>query len=338
VIPESVLREIVVRIHAFPDLAGCPIGYQGGLQSRVLHPGFCESPLSERVVVLIEEVEVIDPAVLAELQRFAAGQGISPDGAPNPTLVTNDSVLGPELIGAGLSCGLTVVAALGVAGGVAAEVPTGGMSTFLVVAAWVGLTTSAIQCANGIVRVGAIIAAPDDNTLQRWDQNATYTNSILVVDALGVVSGLASLPFAARNLFAVLARQRSFLARGLSSESLRSMNRVQRLAVIRELFDEASRTPEGRAALVAAARQAGVGAQTMQRGASLSVRGATTLSRVIRDETVRRLSASLRDVIGGLVGPVGSGVRSSLVGSASGSVNYVINLIDRSTSPGSQGT
>jgi len=337
VIPENVRREIVVRIHAFPELAGCPIGYQGELQSRVLHPGFCASPLSERVVVLIEEVELIDPTSLAELQRFAAGQGVSPEGAPNPTLVTNDSVLGPELIGAGLSCGLTIVAALGVAGGVAAEVPTGGMSSFLVVAAWVGLTTSAIQCANGIVRVGAIIAAPEDNTLQRWDKSAIYTNSILVVDALGVVSGLASLPFATRNLYAVLQRQSSFVARGLSFESLRSMNRAQRLAVISEVFEEAARTPEGRAALITAARQAGVGTQTIQRSASLSVRGAATVSRVIRDETVRRLSASMRDVFGGLVGPVGSGMRSSLVGSASGSVNYVINLIDRSTPPGTQG-
>ncbi len=331
-ISENTLREMVRRIHALPQLEGCMVGFQGNGQSRVLDPGSCETPTSERVIVLIEEVPFSDVAILAELDRWAASPSGSPEGAPNPTIVTNRSQLGPELIGAGLSCGLTIVSAVGVVGGVAGEVPTGGASTFLVVASWIGLTTSAIQCANGLVRVAAIVGDPGGDTLSRWDSNATYTNSILVVDAIGVATGVAGIGAAGRNFWAVLARQRSFAARGLSFEALRGMNRAGRLAAIRELFEEAARTPEGREALILAARQAGLGASTLQSAEGLSVRGASTLVRVITVETTRRLSASLRDVIAGSIGIIASASPSSAIGSASGSLNsgigFVVNLID----------
>lgn len=331
-IPEPILREMVRRIHSFSQLRGCMVGFQGNGQSRVLDPGSCVTPTSERVIVLIEEVQISDAALLAELQRWASAPSGSPDGAPNPAIVTNRSQLGPELIGAGLSCGLTIVSAVGVVGGVAGEVPTGGASTFLVVASWVGLTTSAIQCANGLVRVAAIASDPGGDTLSRWDSNATYTNSILLVDAIGVVTGVAGLGAAGRNLWAVLARQRSFVARGLSFEALRGMNRAGRLAVISELFEEAARTPEGRAALVAAAREAGIGASTLQSAEGLSVRGASTLVRVISEETTRRLSASIRDILAGATGIIASASPSSAIGSASGSLNaapgIILNLLD----------
>ena len=62
--------------------------------------------------------------------------------ASPPPFTANRSRLGPELVGAGLNCGLTVVAAVGVFGGAAAEVPSGGTSTFLVVMAWTVMGTS----------------------------------------------------------------------------------------------------------------------------------------------------------------------------------------------------
>jgi hypothetical protein len=100
------------------------------------------------------------------------------------------------------------------------------------------------------------------------------------------------------------------------------------LRAIAECFEDAARTPEGRAALVAAAREADVGAQTLQRTSSLSVNHAATLRRIIADETVRRLSASIRDVVSGVLGIGGSATPDRYVGSASGSVSYVINLLD----------
>jgi hypothetical protein len=186
----------------------------------------------------------------------------------------------------------------------------------------------AIQCANGLVRVGAILYEPDDDTLSRWDDNSIYKYGILIVDAIGVAAGVASLPFAARNLWAVISRQRSFLARDLSLEALKRMNRLQRLRVIAECFEEAARTPEGRTALVAAAREAEIGAQTLQRGASLSVNHAATLRRIIADETVRRLHATIKDVLTNVAGLAASGTSDKYVGNASGSVSYVFNLLD----------
>jgi hypothetical protein len=58
------------------------------------------------------------------------------------------------------------------------------------------------------------------------------------------------------------------------------------------------------------------------------VNHAATLRRIISDETVRRLSSSVRDVISGMVGVGASTAPDRLVGSASGSVSYVINVLD----------
>src|SRR5262249_6531977 len=149
----------------------------------------------------------------------------------------------------------------------------------------------------------------------------------LIVDAIGIASGLASLPAGARNLWAVIARQRSFAARGLSLEALKAMNRAERLRVVGEIVEEASRTPEGRAALIAAAREAGIGARSIQSTTGLSVRHADTMRRIVSAETVRRLTSSLRDVLGTVAGVGASATPSSATGSASGSVNFVINLV-----------
>jgi len=324
--PDDEVLAIVTTLHKFPELYGCVIGYEGDGECRVLDYG-AAGPRSACVAVIIEEIPVA-PDTNAELAQIASTDGTARGNADQPTLVANESRLGPELIGAGISCGLTVVSAVGVLGGAAAEVPTGGASTFLVVASWTGLTMGGIQCLNGLIRVGAIFAAPKDNTLQRWDSNLSYSMAILIVDAIGIASGVASLPFAARNLWATLARQRAFAARGLSFESLRAMNRVQRMQAISAVFEDAARTPEGRVALVQAARAADIGAPSMQRAAGISVRHADLLKKVISEETARRITSSLRDVLGSLAGMGASATPAAVTGSASGSVNYLINLVD----------
>lgn len=120
-ISEQLLREMVRRIHACPELNGCRIGLYGNYQCRVLHHGYNVGLNSERVIIIIEEVETDDATVLRDLRQWATAAGGSPAGSPNPLVVTNRSRLGPELIGAGLSCGLTVVSFLGVAGGIAGD-------------------------------------------------------------------------------------------------------------------------------------------------------------------------------------------------------------------------
>lgn len=317
----------MAALRRFPELNECIIGYEGDGQSRVLDYGKTSTPASRCIGIIIEEVDA-DPQADRELAELAASATSNAITKPQPAIIANRSRIVPELIGAGVSCALTTFSAVGVLSGVAAEVPTGGASTFLVVAAWTGLTMGGIQCMNGLVRVGAIFASPDGNSLQKWDSNLTYSMGILIVDALGVTSGIASLPFAARNLWGVLSRQKAFIARGLTVDSLRGMNRAERLRIISEVFEDAAKTPEGRNALVQAARAADIGPQSFRRISGLSVRHSQTLVRIISDETVRRISASLRDVLTSL-GVVGaSATPASLTGSASGSVNYIVNLVD----------
>jgi hypothetical protein len=178
--------------------------------------------------------------------------------------------------------------------------------------------------------VGASLVAPEDNTLERWDADRVYANGILIVDGIGIASGVSSLSFAVRNLWSVLSRHHALGARKLTFESLRRLHRAERLKVVREIFEEATRTPEGRRALSEAAETKGIALRALTRS-GLSLRNAVGLKRIISDETVRRLSGSLRDVLGTVGGIAASATPSSAVGSASGSVNYVVNLVELSS-------
>jgi hypothetical protein len=223
---------------------------------------------------------------------------------------------------------MTVVAGVGVFGGAAAEVPSGGSSTFLLVAAWTGMLSSGAECANGLVRLGLIARHPHGSQLEALDNNKIYAVSVFMVDAIGQAAGIATLPAGIKNLYAILLRQHSFAAKRLSEEALRQMNRVQRAKVISELVADATRTPEGLEAVVAAAREAGVGAKSIQ-GAELSVRNATRMTGVIAEETVKRLHRTVASVLSVPIGFGISAMPASIVGgAASGSVNYIVNLID----------
>ena len=328
----SQLSKAVNVIQGMPEFKGCQIGFQGvygagGPVSRSLFDGLTPMVNYGKIIVIIEELHVSDPATIKDTRQWA-NAGSSPSGAANPVIVDNKSRLGPELVGAGLTCGLTVVAAVGVFGSAAAEVPSAGTSTFLLVVSWTGMVTAGIECANSLTRLGVISYDPKGDQLQQLDNNKIYSYSMLAVDALNVASGLASLPAGAKNLYAIIARQRGFAARGLTEASLRQMNQVQRAKVIGELVQEASKTPEGLEAIMQAAREAQVGAKSIQRG-TLSVRNATKMTSVIADETMKRLSRSLLSV---LSVPAGTGVSampsSAVGGAATGSVNFIVNLID----------
>lgn len=247
--------------------------------------------------------------------------------APMPQIIANKSRLASELIGASWNCVMTGVSAVGMVVGVAGEVPSGGTSSFLVVAAWIGIGANALQCGNGIVRVTEALQNPTSNSLQSWDDDSIYSTMFLLVDALGVFSGVASLPAAWRNFWAVISRQRAFVARGLSLEKLKAMNRFARFKVIREVFEEAAKTPEGRTALQRAAAEAKVSATSFARE-TMSVRQSMTMVKVISKETQRRLINSLVGVLAPLTGTGASATPSRWGGSASGSVNWVINLVD----------
>jgi hypothetical protein len=174
---------------------------------------------------------------------------------------------------------------------------------------------------------------PNQNSLERWDQNSIYSMVVLIVDAFGVASSVASLPFAVRNAWAIIARQRAFLASGLTFESLKNMNSLQRMRAISRIFEEAAKTSAGRAALIDAAKEAQVGVATMQRATGISVRSAIKMKEVISVETIFRLRSSIRDVVASIGTSVVSGLSSSAVGGSSGSVHYIINLLDAGKPP-----
>ena len=227
------------------------------------------SPLSPCVAVVIEEVNV-DPGEAAQLSDLSQ----SPSGTQNlPDIVTNQSRIAPELVGAGITCGLTIASAFGVLAGAAAEVPTVGASTFLVVVAWTGLATGGIQRLNGLC--GLARYSPGQKTIHcsAGTRTSSYAMAILIVDGIGVGRGGLATVSSPQSLVCSM-RQRVFVARGLSLESLRAMNRVARMRAISEVFEEAAKTPAGRAELVSAARAAEIGAPSMQRAAGISVRHA----------------------------------------------------------------
>jgi hypothetical protein len=321
-IPERLLSQIVNKIHSIPQLGGCAVGLYGNNQSRMLHLGQSVTPYSDRIIVIVEEVWVDDEEVLKDNEKWAATPGGSPDNVVSPIIVTNRSKLGPELIGAGISCTLTVVSALGVAGGAAAELPSGGTSTFLVVVAWTGLVTQGIQCANGLVRIGAIMRSPDDNTLDRWDNDDTYKCIIFLVDLIGVASTIASLPAGARKLFLALAHKQAFASRKLSFEALKRMNRAERARVLSEVFDEAAQMPSQRKTLVEALKAAQITDKSLGRGA-ISVRHAQGMMRIISEETVTRLQGEMKGLFWSAASIGGSGTPATWTGSASGSVNTI---------------
>jgi hypothetical protein len=103
------------------------------------------------------------------------------------------------------------------------------------------------------------------------------------------------------------------------------------MRVLRGAFDDATKTAEGRAAILDAGRAGGISEQTIK-GASLTVRKAEKLARVINDETIRRLHFSLMDSFSSL-GSIGlSATPNSMTGSGSGSVNWLLNVVDAGTS------
>jgi hypothetical protein len=202
----------------------------------------------------------------------------------------------------------------------------------LAVLSWLSLRAGAVQCLNGLVRVGTILASPESDSLTNWDENIWYSTASLVVDAIGVGASVAALPFSLRNLYAVLARQRTFTASGLTFERLKALGKAERMKALKAAFDEAARTPEGRAAISGALRAKEIPERTLE-GASLTIRKAEKIARIIGDEIIRRLHFSLMDSFSNLAGIGLSASPSSQTGSGSGVVSFLINVVDGGSSP-----
>lgn len=323
-ISEAQLQAIALYIQTVPELRGCRVGHYGWNQSQLLHPGNTLSPNYSILVVIdeynIQSVESPDPAL--------------PPPAPTPEQITNESRVGSELIGVGLSCGLVVVSGVGFVGALAAEGPSLGTSTFLAVAAWAGMATGYAQCLNAIYRTSEAVANPHDNSLELLDNNSWYTNTFFVIDAIGILSGLASINAATRAIRQLL-RNRAALP---SDSALRAMNRAQRNTAMREAIRRASSDPAARRELVEALQEAfpdrNIAAMIRSGGSAGTIRTGGIVSNVINEQIARSISSQIREILLSTAGAGVSATPSSWTGSGSGSLNTigtaVINIIQSS--------
>jgi hypothetical protein len=334
---ESQIRQVIAAIYSIPELNQVAVGYYGQNICRQLSPGSPSSPNYGRRAVILEEtpgsgVSIRTP--VAPTPRPAPTGAAAPSrsevqqgGQARNTLQTNGSRVLPELIGAGLSCGFAVIAGIGVVGSAAAEIPTVGASSILAVASYIGLATSSAQCLNGVVRFQEAVRHPNSRSLAELDNQDWYKVVTFVVDAAGVASGVAGLPQASRNLMAILERRAMIPAAG----ELATMNRARRTETISNAIQQASRNPETAEAVRRAVAEAVAAAGSGQR----SIVGARAVAAAISQETARRLHRSLMEVISGYASLPINALPSSLVGSASGSINttggVILNVIGLSS-------
>lgn len=323
-ISEEMLNSIVRAIHEQPELQGCMIGFEGNGQSRMLHSGYMPSTNFTQKLIIVEALATPNQSVWATGITTTPTEVLTP-----PAFITNGSHFWRELRGAGLSCGLAVVSGIAVSGGVLLEIPSAGTSTVLVVAGWTGLGMAGLQCGNGLVRSWQTMANPDSDSLQQLDDDRIYKTLFLAIDAVGIAAAVVQIPLAVRNLYAVLQRRGSLSA----VDELSRLSRAERAAQTKEALRRATQTPEGRQAVEAALREAGLTqkqvAQSFGYGAE-TTRRATVVSKVISTETTTRLNTTIRNIISGFAGIGVSATPSSWTGSASGSVNsLIVNVLAR---------
>lgn len=313
---EKQLRGMVAAIHALPELYGCRIVYLHHGKIRVLHEGMIPARAHDLIVVIEEGVPGVPRNAGSEFVN--AAPTVAPGAAG-----TNASRLGSELVGLGLSCGFATISIAGVIGGAAAEVHTLGGSTVLLVLGWTGAVTAGAQCLNGVLRVGEIIRNPGGSSLDDLEKEAWYRRGMLIVDFFGIAAGLTSIPFAMKNLAAVLERQGGMVA----IEKVTKMDPWQRKVVIEKAVKEASRTEAGRKALSEAMVKAGLKENQVASALRDGLKSKAQIEmadKAIQAETAKRLNANIQNLYGAGGGFGASLMPSAMVGSASGSVNWIV--------------
>lgn len=323
---------LVRAVYSLESLNGCIVGYQGDNRSRLLSPGSAGSVNYGRAIVIIEEIpaSASQTQTQTEPQTPSTARSSASIASSRPTEdTTNRGRLVPELIGAGLSCGVAVASGLGAVGGVLGAPATGGTSVAVTVFAWTGFLSSAAQCAWGIARLTEIRSNPNDDSLRRTDADPDVRRATNFVDLLGILSGAAAVGTQGLRFYSVLQRN----SRRLSERALQGMSRTQRAAVITEEIAELQKTEAGRRTLAEALREAGATTRDLERimprglnhGGTIRVASATASA--ISAPHAQALRTAIRDAI---IGIGVSATPSALTGSASGVMNeLIVNVINR---------
>jgi hypothetical protein len=321
---QTTLTRIKDAINRFPELRGCRIGFHGNLRSVMIDNGNPNSP-NYRIIIIIEEPEVdLGLSFVPKTSSVVL---------PQPARVLNRTVVGAELLGAGISCGLTVASGVMMAGATAAEIPTAGTSTILVVASWTGLVTQGLQCVNGLGRVIEAARNLDDYSLQRWDSVAWYSNTVLAIDGLGVISGVVGLGGTAATVRRMLTLKGALPA----EEAMVKMTNAERIQAYHDSIMKISKSPSAAAELDEILKPLGKRTiDRMQKGNEVIIRRSmVTVSKLVSQRTLNELTKSAKEIILTSAGITASAMPAQYVGSASGSVNWagdkarniVINII-----------
>jgi hypothetical protein len=321
VISQTTLTRIKDAINRFPELMGCRIGFHGNLRSAMVDKGNSGSP-NYKIIIIIEESE-------ADLGLDFIPRR-TPIQLPEPQKKLNKTVVGAELRGAALNCTFAAVTAATMAGSAVAEVPSGGLSTVLLVASWTGLITQSIQCGNGIARVVEAYNNPDDNSLERaekdrFDPNSdsTYTKIMDLVDIAGLVSVLPGTATAAISI-----RKMLMLRGALPAEELMmKMTNAQKIEAYQNAAMRVSKNPSAKAEFYEILKSLGKRTiSRMEQGNEIIIkRSMVAAGKLVSEHTLRELTKNTREILITSLELTVNAMPKEYVGSASGFLNKALD-------------
>ena len=316
-------RQIVDAIYRLPELWGCVIIYLGNNQSKILSSGYAyrtnltmspfgspqttyTSNSNSKIIIVIEDLD--EPMATT----------------PKPVIKENQQFQGSELKGTVINCAFAAVSLVGVIGGGASEPLTFGLSSAVVVAGYAGLVSSGAQCLNSVARTTVAYAAPNDNSLERWDSNTYYSFFTNAIDVVGVVTGVVGVAGAAREIKTFL-RIKNLLA---SEEELNAMTRAQKIEAFNSGLKRASQEENIAKELKKILDQMGRAGNRMARGNPVIIRRElSNFTRTVSDATANALSRNAKSIVLTSINLGLNGAPATFAGGASGTLNKLGNMV-----------
>src|ERR1019366_4648635 len=138
-----------------------------------------------------------------------------------------------------------------------------------------------------VARTTVAYAAPNDNSLERWDSNTYYSFLTNAIDVVGVVTGVVGVAGAAREIKTFL-RIKNLLA---SEEELNAMTRAQKIEAFNSGLKRASQEENIAKELKKILDQMGRAGNRMARGNPVIIRRElSNFTRTVSDATANALS------------------------------------------------
>lgn len=305
------LKKVVLILESHPQIKGARIGFHGDGFSEVLSKGTTGTDNYNNFLILIEDASLYPNEPIVEPRE----------------IVQNKTKLGAELKGLGLNLGFTVLSFFGIIGSAAAEVPSAGTSTFLLIASWTGFVTSGSQTVNSAVRTYQVLFDGDSNSLQIWDDDQIYSTSFLIIDALGVLSAVATIPRSVAKIYTLLQTKGGLI----SITEFGKLSGAQRYKALAKSIKQAMNAGVTEKQLVDALKSIDPSKAHLivkqVKGYGKSKQGLEAVAK-ITDTLAKEIKGILlkpTNLPSSIASPIVSGLSSEYVGTANGSVNWGIN-------------